>query len=42
MHHRHIVLCAERFKNLLLHSGSFDNFLIHNLERHKINVESDV
>ncbi len=42
MYHRHIVLGAERFEHLLLHGGSFDNFLIHNLEHHIVNVKSDI
>lgn len=42
MHHSHIVLGADRFQYLLLHGGSLDDFLIHNLEAHIVDVESDV
>ena len=41
-HNGYIVLGAERFKHLLLHGGSLDNLLIHNLERYKVNVEWDI
>ena len=42
VYHRHIILGAERFEYLLLHGGSFDNFLIHNLEADIINIKGDI
>ena len=42
MHDRHIVLGAERLKYMLLHDGSLDDLLIHNLEAHIVDVESNV
>ena len=42
VYHRHIVLGAERFENLLLHGSSLDNLLIHNLKTHIINIKSDI
>ena len=42
MYHRHIVLGSERFEYLLLHSSSFDNLLVHNLEAHIVDVEGDI
>lgn len=42
MHYRHIVLGTERFKYLLLHGGSLDYLLIHDLETHIVDVEGDV
>lgn len=38
MHHRNIVLGAERFEYLLLHGSSLDNLLIHNPERYIVYV----
>ena len=42
MHDRHIVLGTERVQLLLLHGGSLDDFLIHNLEAHIVDVEGYV
>lgn len=42
MHHRHIVLGAERLKYLLLHGGSLYDLLVHDLEAHIVYVESDI
>ena len=42
MHHRHIVLGAERLKYLLLHGGPLDDLLIHNLETHVVYIEGDI
>ena len=42
VYHCHIILGAERFEYLLLHGGTLDNFLIHNLETDIIYVESDI
>ena len=42
VYHRHIVLGAERFEYLLLHGGSFDNLLIHNLEADIINIKGEI
>ena len=42
MHHCNIVLGAERFKHLLLHSGTLNNLLIHNLEADIINIKGDI
>ena len=42
VYHRHIVLGAERFKYQLLHGGTLDNLLIHNLEADIIDIERNV
>ncbi len=42
VYHSHVILGAERFEYLLLHGGSLDNLLIHNLERYVVDVESDI
>ena len=42
MHHRHIVLGAERLKYLLLHGGSLYDLLVHDLEAHIIDVKGNV
>ena len=42
VYYRHLVLGAERFEYLLLHGGSLDNLLIHNLEADIIDIERNV
>ena len=42
VYYSHIVLGAEWFKYLLLHCGTLDNLLIHNLEADIIDIERNI